>query len=100
MSLSDPPLLEAAERPGGMLLGLYLDASPTTGRRRRGGGSKACCCLQGPVRMATGQGLRAFWPGLYLSLIVGSGGSVGDLDCRPARDSCGDGGLYQPEGVL
>ena len=38
LPLSDPPLLEAAERPGGLLLGLLLDAGPTTGRQRGGWG--------------------------------------------------------------
>ena len=95
LPLSDPPLLEAAERPGGLLLGLLLNASPRTGRQRGGGDPKLVA-----VRMTTGQGLRDFWPGLYLGLIVGSGGSAGDIDCRPARDSCDDGGLYQLEGCM
>ena len=74
LPLSDPPLLEAAERPGGLLLGLLLNASPRTGRQRGGGDPKLVA-----VRMTTGQGLRDFWPGLYLGLIVGSGGSAGTL---------------------
>ena len=67
LPLLDPSLLEAAERPGGLFLSV-------------GGGENGHW-----------PGLQGFLAGLYLGGIAGSGGSAGDIHCRPARDSCDDG---------